>query len=133
MTPSTGIPVIAVTDGYAHCPNYPLGGASVVLEANDGRYYYYAHLENGSRTCGNVSKGQAVGTIGCTGNASCEPGAIHLHWAVSTQWAFDQPNLCASAVLDDWLCGNEKNCQGRHCVMPDTCDYSHLNNCTSAH
>jgi peptidoglycan LD-endopeptidase LytH len=79
-----GTPVLAATDGIAHLTRH--GGTGVTVEQDDagGRYcLVYAHLDryaaalqDGDR----VLRGQVVGYVGSTGNAS--PAAPHLHFAV---------------------------------------------------
>lgn len=60
------------------------GGNTVYVRAPDGRrIYYYAHLDAyapGLVEGETVRAGQALGTVGSTGNA--DPAAPHLHFAV---------------------------------------------------
>jgi len=83
MLAQTGVELRAIEDGYVEkTSNGSLGGLSIYLMGDSGSRYYYAHLdevetfEPGER----VYAGQAVGTVGDSGNAR---GAPHLHM----QWA----------------------------------------------
>jgi len=83
MLAQTGVELRAIEDGYVDkTSNGSLGGLSIYLIGESGARYYYAHLDEvadlaeGER----VYAGQAVGTVGDSGNAR---GAPHLHM----QWA----------------------------------------------
>lgn len=57
-----------------------LGGRSVTIQSVEGERWYYAHLDevaDGLQVGDGVVAGQAIGTVGDTGNA--EGGAPHLH------------------------------------------------------
>lgn len=60
------------------------GGNTVYIRSGDGRrIYYYAHLDRyapGLREGMSVEQGDAIGTVGSTGNA--DPATPHLHFAV---------------------------------------------------
>ena len=60
------------------------GGKTIYVRSNDRRtIFYYAHLEDyaeGLREGQKVARGQRLGTVGFTGNAS--PDAPHLHFAI---------------------------------------------------
>lgn len=60
------------------------GGRTLYQRAQDGRrIYYYAHLDSyapGVAVGQSLRRGQPIGTVGSTGNAS--PDAPHLHFAV---------------------------------------------------
>lgn len=60
------------------------GGNTVYVRSTDGRrIYYYAHLDRYApelREGMRVVQGDAIGTVGSTGNA--DPAAPHLHFAV---------------------------------------------------
>ena len=80
-----GTPVVAVDDGrivklFLSKP----GGITVYQFDTAGEFtYYYAHLDryaDGLAEGMNVRKGQVIGYVGSTGNAS--PDAPHLHFAV---------------------------------------------------
>ena len=80
-----GTPVLAVDDGrIAKLFLSKAGGITLYQFDPDSRYaYYYAHLDryvDGMTEGVPVSKGQVVGYVGSTGNAS--PDAPHLHFAI---------------------------------------------------
>ena len=77
-----GTPVVAVEDGVIRrMRNGGLGGITVWLVGDSGDEYYYAHLDGwapGLSAGQEVTIGQALGTVGTTGNS---PEHIpHLHW-----------------------------------------------------
>ena len=80
-----GTPVFAVADGHIEklFTSVP-GGLTVYQFEPSGRYaYYYAHLQGyapGLAEKQQVRRGQLIGYVGSTGNAS--PEAPHLHFAV---------------------------------------------------
>ena len=81
-----GSPVVAVDDGtVARLSTSQAGGVSFYQLDPSGRYcFYYAHLEGyaqGLAEGQRVTRGQVVGYVGTTGNAS--PGTPHLHFAIS--------------------------------------------------
>jgi murein DD-endopeptidase MepM/ murein hydrolase activator NlpD len=79
MLGPTGTPLAAVVSGYAEFKTNTLGGKAVGLKGSNGNYYYYAHLdrwEGGSR---NVTRGEIIGYMGDTGNAT---GTPHLHFEI---------------------------------------------------
>ena len=81
-----GSPVVAVDDGtVARLSTSQAGGVSIYQLDPSGRYcFYYAHLEGyaqGLAEGQRVTRGQVVGYVGTTGNAS--PGTPHLHFAIS--------------------------------------------------
>jgi murein DD-endopeptidase MepM/ murein hydrolase activator NlpD len=78
-------PVLAVDDGrIAKLFLSKAGGITLYQFDPESRYaYYYAHLDryvDGMTEGGSVSKGQVIGYVGSTGNAS--PDAPHLHFAI---------------------------------------------------
>jgi murein DD-endopeptidase MepM/ murein hydrolase activator NlpD len=80
-----GTPVLAVEDGrVAKLFLSKAGGITLYQFDPDSRYaYYYAHLDrysDGMTEGAALSKGQVIGYVGSTGNAS--PDAPHLHFAV---------------------------------------------------
>ena len=84
MAPA-GTPVLAVADGHIEkLFDSANGGLTIYQFEPSGRYvYYYAHLqryaadlEEGDR----VRRGQVIGYVGSSGNAS--PEAPHLHFAI---------------------------------------------------
>ena len=77
-----GTPVVAVEDGVIRrMRNGGLGGITVWLVGDSGDEYYYAHLDGwapGLSVGQEVTTGEALGTVGTTGNS---PEHIpHLHW-----------------------------------------------------
>lgn len=84
MAPA-GTPVLAVADGHIEklFDSKP-GGLTVYQFEPSGKYaYYYAHLQRyaqGLTEKQAVRRGQVIGYVGSTGNAS--PEAPHLHFAV---------------------------------------------------
>jgi murein DD-endopeptidase MepM/ murein hydrolase activator NlpD len=78
MMAATGTPLVAMDSGRVRLNWHYAGGRQVYVYADNGMFYYYAHLNgyaagltNGQR----VSKGQVIGYVGSTGNASVP----HLH------------------------------------------------------
>lgn len=78
MSGAQGTPLVAMNSGKVRLNWHSAGGRQVYVYADDGNFYYYAHLSgyasglsNGDR----VDKGQLVGYMGATGNASVS----HLH------------------------------------------------------
>ena len=80
-----GAPVVAAAPGtIGRLFQSDAGGNTIYVRSEDGRtIHYYAHLdayapglEEGQR----VSRGQRLGTVGSSGNASAE--APHLHFAI---------------------------------------------------
>ena len=66
-------------DGFARMKSTSLGGNSIGLTADNGTYYFYAHLsrfEGGSR---HVSKGEVIGYVGHTGNTNVSHLHIEIH------------------------------------------------------
>ncbi len=79
----TGTPLVAVTDGTVTRATWNrLGGRTLYLRSADGRYdFYYAHLDSyapGIEAGLRVRRGDALGTVGATGNAQ----GPHLHFQV---------------------------------------------------
>lgn len=78
MSGAMGTPLVAMNSGKVRLNWHSAGGRQVYVYGDDGNFYYYAHLSgyaaglsNGQR----VSKGQLIGYMGATGNASTS----HLH------------------------------------------------------
>ena len=80
-----GTPVVAATSGrVALLSNHPSAGLTVEQEDDSGRFcLVYAHLDGfapGLREGSSVVRGQVLGYVGSTGNATAV--APHLHFAV---------------------------------------------------
>jgi murein DD-endopeptidase MepM/ murein hydrolase activator NlpD len=94
-----GTPILAITSGkiVQGFEGGPLGGVVVRLQGDDGRYYYYAHLQKGSvdhlEVGQRVEAGQQIGAVGSTGNAA--GGAPHLHLGIKEngEWINPHPFL----------------------------------------
>jgi len=78
MSGAQGTPLVAMNSGKVRLNWHSDGGRQVYVYGDDGNFYYYAHLSgyaaglsNGDR----VGKGELVGYMGATGNASVS----HLH------------------------------------------------------
>jgi murein DD-endopeptidase MepM/ murein hydrolase activator NlpD len=84
---SEGTPVIAASDGTVEKLFYSDGGGgnTIYVRSPDQRWiYYYAHLEAyapGLAEGQQVRRGQVIGRVGHTGNASAE--GPHLHFAIN--------------------------------------------------
>lgn len=80
-----GTPVLAVADGHVEkLFDSERGGLTVYQFEPRGQYaYYYAHLQRyapGLAEKQAIRRGQVIGYVGSTGNAS--PDAPHLHFAI---------------------------------------------------
>jgi murein DD-endopeptidase MepM/ murein hydrolase activator NlpD len=80
-----GTPVRAVEDGtIARLFTSRSGGLTIYQFDPSGRYaYYYAHLDryaDGLNEGQSVTRGQVIGYVGASGNAS--PSTPHLHFAI---------------------------------------------------
>lgn len=86
MAPA-GTPVVAAADGIVEKLYYSDGGGgiTVYIRSPDKRWtYYYAHLQGyapGLAEGQRVKRGQMIGRVGSTGNAS--PEGPHLHFAIN--------------------------------------------------
>jgi len=82
-----GTPVVAAADGTLEKLFYSDGGGGITayVRSPDGRWsYYYAHLQGyapGLKEGQQIKRGQAIGRVGHTGNASTE--GPHLHFAIN--------------------------------------------------
>jgi peptidoglycan LD-endopeptidase LytH len=80
-----GTPVIAVNDGkLVKLFNSKQGGLTIYqFDSTETHAYYYAHLDSyapGLKEGDSLMRGDVIGYVGSTGNAS--PDAPHLHFAV---------------------------------------------------
>ena len=85
-----GTPVVAAADGFVEkLFNSARGGLTVYVRSHDRRWtYYYSHLqryEPGLAEGQQVKRGQRLGLVGHTGNAS--PAGPHLHFAINQMQA----------------------------------------------
>ena len=90
----TGTPVMAAAPGTVEkLFKSQAGGLTVYVRSSDREtIYYYAHLDAyapGLREGNAIAAGEAIGTVGASGNAS--PDAPHLHFAImrtagNAQW-----------------------------------------------
>jgi murein DD-endopeptidase MepM/ murein hydrolase activator NlpD len=99
MAPA-GTPVVAAAPGMVEKLFFSRGGGgiSAYVRSADGRWcYYYAHLQDyapGLKEGQRVERGQLIGRVGSTGNAS--PAGPHLHFAIARlqpgeKWYQGQP------------------------------------------
>jgi murein DD-endopeptidase MepM/ murein hydrolase activator NlpD len=82
-----GTPVIAAADGTVEkLFNSVRGGKTIYVRSPDRKWtYYYAHLSAyapGLHEGQQVTRGQVIGRVGHTGDAS--PDGPHLHFAINT-------------------------------------------------
>lgn len=80
-----GTPILAAAAGTVErLHNSRLGGITIYIRSEDNQWvHYYAHLDArapGLAVGQRVERGQNIGTVGFTGNAS--PAGPHLHFAV---------------------------------------------------
>jgi len=78
-----GTPLVASADGVILQRTSVLGGNVVVLQADYGAGFLYAHLDSygaGQGTGQWVAAGTVIGYMGDTGNAA--PGGYHLHFEI---------------------------------------------------
>jgi murein DD-endopeptidase MepM/ murein hydrolase activator NlpD len=76
MISPTGTPLVAVVSGSVLFKQTRLGGNSVWLTGDNGNRYFYAHLASFNGSSRRVERGELIGTVGATGNASVP----HLHF-----------------------------------------------------
>ena len=78
MAAARGTPLVAMDNGKVRLGWHYAGGRQIYVYADNGTFYYYAHLSgyaSGLSSGQRVSKGQTIGYVGSTGNASTS----HLH------------------------------------------------------
>ena len=81
-----GTPVLAVEDGRIAKLFFSQGGGGITVyqfDPGEQYAYYYAHLDryaDGLKEGQSVRRGQVIGYVGATGNASAD--APHLHFAI---------------------------------------------------
>ena len=78
MFAARGTPLVAVLSGSVFYENAGAGGLAVYLQASDGNTYYYAHLDQTVGGPRSVAKGEVLGTVGTSGNASDAPPHVHF-------------------------------------------------------
>ncbi len=84
---AAGTPIVAAAPGTVEKIYFSQGGGgnTIYVRSNDGRWtYYYAHMQGyaaGLTEGQRVRRGQVLGTVGSTGNAS--PSGPHLHFAIN--------------------------------------------------
>ncbi len=99
MAPA-GTPVVAAAPGMVEKLFFSRGGGGIAayVRSDDRRWcYYYAHLQDyapGLKEGQRVERGQLIGRVGSTGNAS--PAGPHLHFAIARmqpgeKWYQGQP------------------------------------------
>jgi murein DD-endopeptidase MepM/ murein hydrolase activator NlpD len=79
MIAARGTKLVAMTGGSVRLSSSSLGGRQIYLSGNDGITYYYAHLSSwasGLHSGQKVSKGQLIGYVGNSGNATTN--VLHL-------------------------------------------------------
>lgn len=85
-----GASAVAVRSGTVTVRDDGALGCIAILSADNGRHYWYCHLQRGSRVTGRVSAGQVIGRVGHTGSGALGP---HLHFEDNgsrTQWGTDR-------------------------------------------
>lgn len=75
-----GTPVLAVDDGRVEFGETELSGKRATVFADDGTRYFYAHLSAVQGVDRKVRRGDWIGNVGHTGNASQTPA--HLHFEI---------------------------------------------------
>jgi hypothetical protein len=86
-----GTPIHAIAGGtVVQGFDSSLGGVVVRIQGDDGRYYYYAHLKEGSvdhlEVGERVNAGQVIGEVGRTGNAATTPAHLHFQVRENGDW-----------------------------------------------
>ena len=80
MIAPRGIPIYAVTSGFATFKFNRLGGNAVSLVGDNGNRYYYGHLDSYAGASRIVFQGEVIGYNGDTGNARFS--TPHLHFEI---------------------------------------------------
>lgn len=80
MIAPRGVPIYAVTSGFATFKFNVLGGNAVSLVGDNGTRYYYGHLDSYEGASRPVLQGDIVGYNGDTGNAKFS--TPHLHFEI---------------------------------------------------
>ncbi len=73
MAAAKGTPLVAMYSGTVRINTHYLGGRQVYVYGDNGVFYYYAHLSRWASGLSNgdrVKKGQVIGYVGNTGNAT---------------------------------------------------------------
>ncbi|NHC13793.1 peptidoglycan DD-metalloendopeptidase family protein [Motilibacter deserti] len=102
-----GTPIHAVASGtVVKGFDNQVGGVVVRIAGDDGRYYYYAHLQEGSpqqylHVGEHVSAGDVIGAVSDTGNAKGTPPHLHLGIQEDGQWVNPYPILNALPDYDE--------------------------------
>lgn len=86
-----GTPIHAVTGGtVVQGFQNALGGNVVRIQGDDGRFYFYAHLTDGSsshlKVGDHVNAGQVIGGVGHSGDAAGTPNHLHLQIRENGEW-----------------------------------------------
>jgi murein DD-endopeptidase MepM/ murein hydrolase activator NlpD len=86
-----GTPIHAVAGGkIVRGFHNDLGGNVVRIQGDDGNFYYYAHLKDGStdglRLGQRVKAGDVIGQVGNTGDARTTPPHLHFQVQVDGKW-----------------------------------------------
>ena len=74
-----GLPIVAPVSGRARISNNNLGGKVVHFTAQNGDYFYLAHLDSFGAS-GDVRAGTKLGTVGTSGNAALTPPHLHFEY-----------------------------------------------------
>ena len=80
MIAPRGVPIYAVTSGFAAFRFNTLGGNAVSLVGDNGTRYYYGHLDSYDGVSRPVQQGEIIGYNGDTGNATFS--TPHLHFEI---------------------------------------------------
>jgi murein DD-endopeptidase MepM/ murein hydrolase activator NlpD len=75
---STGSTIVAPRSGSLTFDRSPRGGLVFRLVTSDGTKFYGAHMDSTIGSDRQVEAGEAIGTVGTTGNAAGGPSHLHL-------------------------------------------------------